>query len=458
MAIHAEYSLQLIVESLFLLRGKDNSETMASSLLLICVKDAPAIMMVTHADYSLQLIGESLFTGAKQVASATIPNESFKLIDVSKTTLHFREDCGMFCEGEWEQKRRFNGHAGIIGLVGFVGLVDIGGLDIVGQHTGIDLVGHHTGIGPVGCTSPNGLNLVIGHVGLINCIGLNGHIRCNSLISHMGLVGHTGLARASIISLLGRIVGRYGLIGISGFGFVLGVISHVNSFSLDGLKHIDPVSHHISLAGHIRDMGLVGFIGLGISFIGLGVGYTGLVGLIKLVELISFIGLVGLVDLGGISLVSLMGLIGGHISHGLGLVGLIGLNGCIGLNSHNDIVGLINSMEFEIPCYSFVREGWLWCVRRLCSLGRLDSDFFFQHALQYAKQLFYSRIPQMTKYFIMRECEDSYTESLCCDSAFAHKKKFYIFKFPKRYWRSLEERSHNLTLFNFSFLDSFKLS
>jgi hypothetical protein len=142
MTNHAEYSLQLIVESLFLLRDKDKSETMASSLLLFCVKDAPAIMMVTHADYSLQLIVESLFTGAKQVASATIPNESFKLIDVSKTSLHFREDCGMFCEGEWEQKRRFNGHTGIVGLglishpdlarltglVGFIGLINFIGL------------------------------------------------------------------------------------------------------------------------------------------------------------------------------------------------------------------------------------------------------------------------------------------------------------------------------------------
>jgi hypothetical protein len=39
----------------------------------------------------------------------------------------------------------------------------------------------------------------------------------------------------------------------------------------------------------------------------------------------------------------------------------------------------------------------------------------------------------MTKYFVMRECEYSYTEYLCCDSAFAHKKKFYIFKFPERF-------------------------
>ncbi len=31
------------------------------------------------------------------------------------------------------------------------------------------------------------------------------------------------------------------------------------------------------------------------------------------------------------------------------------------------------------------------------------------------------------------KCEDSYMKSLCCDSAFAHKKKFSIFKFPERF-------------------------
>jgi hypothetical protein len=34
---------------------------------------------------------------------------------------------------------------------------------------------------------------------------------------------------------------------------------------------------------------------------------------------------------------------------------------------------------------------------------------------------------------ILANCEDSYTESLCCDSAFAHKKEFSIFKFPERF-------------------------
>ncbi len=51
----------------------------------------------------------------------------------------------------------------------------------------------------------------------------------------------------------------------------------------------------------------------------------------------------------------------------------------------------------------------------------------------------------MAKYFVMRECENIPTGiSLCCDSAFAHKKEFSIFKFPKRF---LEITSRDLTSF-----------
>jgi hypothetical protein len=49
----------------------------------------------------------------------------------------------------------------------------------------------------------------------------------------------------------------------------------------------------------------------------------------------------------------------------------------------------------------------------------------------------------MTKYFIMRECEDIPTGiSLCCDSAFAHKKDFF-FNFPVRF---LEISCRDLTI------------
>jgi hypothetical protein len=42
-------------------------------------------------------------------------------------------------------------------------------------------------------------------------------------------------------------------------------------------------------------------------------------------------------------------------------------------------------------------------------------------------------------------CEDSYTKSLCCDSAFAHKKEFHIFKFPERF---LEISCAEISLFS----------
>jgi hypothetical protein len=314
MATHAKYSLQLIVESLFLLRDEDNLETMASSLLLFCVKDAPAIMMVTHADYSLQLIVEPLFTGAKQVASATIPNGSSMLIVTYvkkiKTSLHFCKNCGMFCEGEWEQKRHFNGHTGIIGI----------------SFNGVS-----------GVISQISLSLLIGL-----CIGLNGHIRRNCLIDHMGLAGHTDIASASIISLVGCIVNHNGLIGLIsliGFGVISFIgLSLINSLSLTSL------------------VGLIGFIGLSntgvIGFIGHNGlnGHNGLDGIIGLVgfglnDLDGFDSIICLVNLGGISLISLMAFIGGHISHGLGLIGHIGHIGRIGLNSHNDVAGFFTNME-----------------------------------------------------------------------------------------------------------------
>jgi hypothetical protein len=91
----------------------------------------------------------------------------------------------------------------------------------------------------------------------------------------------------------------------------------------------------------------------------------------------------------------------------------------------------------------FVREGWLWCVRRvLTSLAGLDSDLFFGLALQNGKQIFFNRILQMTKHFLMRECENIPKGiSQCCDSAFAHKKEFLFLNSLKGFWRSLGEIS-----------------
>ena len=65
----------------------------------------------------------------------------------------------------------------------------------------------------------------------------------------------------------------------------------------------------------------------------------------------------------------------------------------------------------------------------------LRPDSHFGDALlQDANQLFLSRLLQMTKYFVMRECENIPTWiSLSGDLAFSHQHGIYGFKFPKRF-------------------------
>jgi hypothetical protein len=50
----------------------------------------------------------------------------------------------------------------------------------------------------------------------------------------------------------------------------------------------------------------------------------------------------------------------------------------------------------------------------------LRPDSYFEDAIQDAKQLFFSRLSQMTKYFVMRECEHIPTWiSLCLTTVFS---------------------------------------
>ncbi len=61
---------------------QDNLAIKTSSLLLLRDLKHPAIMTATNVIFSLQFIVELLLTGTKQVAPATILDNSFKLIDV----------------------------------------------------------------------------------------------------------------------------------------------------------------------------------------------------------------------------------------------------------------------------------------------------------------------------------------------------------------------------------------
>jgi hypothetical protein len=56
-----------------------------------------------------------------------------------------------------------------------------------------------------------------------------------------------------------------------------------------------------------------------------------------------------------------------------------------------------------LASHRFMRESWLCYV--LLPTSRLDSSFF-RDALQNAKQLFSLGVPQMTKYCVMKECDN----------------------------------------------------
>jgi hypothetical protein len=89
------------------------------------------------------------------------------------------------------------------------------------------------------------------------------------------------------------------------------------------------------------------------------------------------------------------------------------------------------------------RVSGLWCEWRVfSSLAGLNS--VFENALQNEKQLFSTRIPQMTKYCVMRECENILHGCLYGgDLLLVILKGIYGFKFPKRF---LEISSRDLTL------------
>jgi hypothetical protein len=92
----------------------------------------------------------------------------------------------------------------------------------------------------------------------------------------------------------------------------------------------------------------------------------------------------------------------------------------------------------------FQRESWLWCAGRVfSSLVGLDL-LFFGDTLQNAKQVFSVTLPQMTKYCVMRECENIRRGYLYDgDLAFVILKGFYGFKFPKKVFGDLLQRSHS---------------
>jgi hypothetical protein len=153
--------------------------------------------------------------------------------------------------------------------------------------------------------------------------------------------------------------------------------------------------------------GLINFIGLGfvslIGFISL-LGHIGLVGHIGHNSLASIIS-PSLVSLVGLSLFWPFNLATHRVA--IKLPSITGITKVIKQAAHG--VATVSSATkitnaaiwyYCTASHLFVRESWLWHV--LC---RLDS-FFFGDTLQNTKQVFSVRLLQMTKYCIMRECEN----------------------------------------------------
>jgi hypothetical protein len=186
----------------------------------------------------------------------------------------------------------------------------------------------------------------------------------------------------------------------------------------------------VSFSGLVDHSGLVGFIGIGLSSL---IGFLSLFGQIGLVGCIGHNSLAGVIRL---SLVSLVGL---------------SVYWPFKLATHEVAIKLTSATKISnaaiwyycAASHWFMRESWFWLV--ILPNGRLNS-VFFRDVLQNAKQLFCFRLPQMTKYCIMRECENIHSWiSLSGDLAFSHHDGMYGFKFPRRF---LEIFFRDLTLFS----------
>ncbi len=384
-------------------------------------------------------------------------------------------------------------------LIAFVGL----GVSFIGSFVGfvdLRLVSLAMLINDISLINPSGISGLVGFIGrgfigIVNHKGLTGQIGLVGQISLAGLIGN--ISRAGLIgniSFIGSIDGFVGLISIVGnnglanqndlVGFIgigisfIGLGGHNSDISLIGLSFVLSAHWLVSFIGLGRHNGNISLIGLGfvssacwlIGFIGLGlVGFIGL-GLDSLVSISSLIGhncLNGVIGLGLVSLV--------------GLVGLSGINGLVGLDSL--VAAIIAAAEFLVVtatqaaaakthgvaiklasatkitnaaiwyyCAALLlvllsliwRESGLWCEWRVfSSLAGLDS--VFKDALQNAKQLFHISLLQMTKYCIMRECENILCGYLYDgDLAFVTLKGIHGIKFAKWF---LEISSRDLTSF-----------
>ena len=111
----------------------------------------------------------------------------------------------------------------------------------------------------------------------------------------------------------------------------------------------------------------------------------------------------------------------------------------------------------SLHVYSLVRDKMLWWLALarkmmwwcIASFG----DSYHGDVLQFTKQLFSVRLPLMTKFFVMRECDNILSGYLCAvTTVFSQQDGIYGFKILTRFFGDLLQRSHSFVSFD-SFLD-----
>ena len=124
--------------------------------------------------------------------------------------------------------------------------------------------------------------------------------------------------------------------------------------------------------------------------------------------------------------------------------------------SANEIANATISYYYAVTSlhmHSLVREKmWWWLAlarKKMWWWIASFSESYNGDVLQYAKQLFSLRLPQMTKYCIMREC-DNIHPWICTtgDLAFSHQQEFTVLNSQKGFRRSLPEISLFSQLFS----------
>ena len=214
--------------------------------------------------------------------------------------------------------------------------------------------------------------------------------------------------------------------------------------------------------GFVRFVGFVGFIGFVdfvgffrfVGFVGFGsfIGFSGFVrfvslGLIVSVRFAGFIGFVGFVSFVGFSLIVSVGTaaatkISWRRKHAAARGVATTRTSATGI-ADAAIMLAASSSRF----YLIAREKMMFCLLALyrknmwwwiCSFG----NSYYGDALQYSKQIFSGRLPQMTKYCVMRECENILRGYLCVfDLVFSHMMEFTVLNSQASFWRSLAEIS-----------------